>query len=141
MDREEWDAKLDAFEAQGGTFIRHAIAMPEDFTQLVDQALHGDLDADMLLSSRSQFMEFLHAAPRGSRVTCCICPTILRPRQFVFGLALPFGVDKPSSGLSFGICHRCGPDRAAAQAAAFRAIQNVWPDAISRTIHPGSGNA
>ena len=124
----EIDGRAADLQRAGAGYVRYCVSMPEDYLGKVQQGLDGDYDAQLIARAWDQFRKSITTQPRGTRMRCCLCVRSLKPRQFAFGLAVPYGIESPENGMMFGLCEKCAPDRETAEDAAQRAMEQVYPD-------------
>ena len=129
-----------AISGEGQGYVRFTVCIPADYLGIVERA-KTEHDAAMILYSWNGFRKTLTTLPRGERRVCSLCTRSLKPRSFAFGLLIPYGVESPTGGMLFGLCERCAPDRAEAEAGALTAVARVFPNTRPLGILPGAGHA
>ena len=140
-DNDEVDAHAADIQKAGAGYVRYCVSMPEDYFDKVQQGHEGDYDAKLIVQAWDTFRRSIAAQPRGTRIRCCLCPRSVKPRQFAFGLAVPYGVEEPEGGMMFGLCEKCAPDRTAAEASAQRAMEQVYPGMRPLGVPAQAGHA
>ncbi len=126
---------VEEIAAQAAGVIELRLMGASDGKKLLLAALAGDAVAASLIAPFTSSMEQISRMSKRQPALCATCPKPLTGRDFSIGIASP-RCDKPSVGLGFGLCARCGGDPAALQAKALTALRRIWPDACSVTIHP-----
>ena len=132
--------RADAISHEGQGYVRFTVCIPSDFLGIADRA-KTDRDASLIFEAWTKFRRTLTDLPRGERRVCSLCTRSLKPRQFSFGLLIPYGIDSPTEGMLFGMCEKCAPDRAEAEAGAIRAVARVFPNTRPLGILPSAGHA
>jgi hypothetical protein len=109
---------------------------------LVRATLDGDVRAAQLVKSVLVSINNVESAPRHDPMPCGARQRPVKPRsRYAVGVALP-DIDLPRRAMGFALCPQCCSSVATADAAALRAVRDVWPTAQSIVItHPTGGRA
>ncbi len=134
--------QVEAFRRQTGGLIEIGLVMPGMLPNIRAAAAAGDDRALMLQQSANAVRRQVAAAPRKRPVLCSCCPQPLASARYAVCVAIPGGQHRPSHGITFGVCRRCGDTEPAVHSAAIKALQILWPETRPITItHPFGGRA
>ncbi len=138
---EDWAASMRRIGEEAAGMVTLDVVRRCEMPDLLAEALAGDAEAAWLLRTVRHCLPLIRNAPAQAPMECACCCKPLRDSRFAIGVVRP-GTANPAHGLTLAICLRCGPTVGAIQAAAGKALRQLWPDLRLVTVtHPEGGRA
>jgi hypothetical protein len=133
---------FDSLASESGGVLAIYVFGRDDLPPLIAASMRGDAFATQLADAVLGSITIIEEAPRRRPMPCgCCLGPVRQGAGYKIGVVLP-DATAVTRGMGFALCRLCSSTAATADAAAIRAVQDIYPNAREIVVtHPAGGAA